>query len=159
MPAWLEAYSHSWWGLLGSAFVLSFLGGFLPVFSVELYLVSISALAGHGMMFPVVFGCTLGQVVSKAFFYYAGSGVIRMPFRNQAAALERWRERMQNFRFGKDALLFLSAFIGVPPYYVTPILAGTLRLGLTRFVVTSLIGRALRFGLIYAFPSVLRRWL
>lgn len=159
VPGWLQAFGDSAWGLSASSFVLSFLSGFVPVFSVELYLVSISALAGPGMLVPVVVGATVGQVLSKVLFYLAASGVIGMPARKRVGKLDEWRQRVERNPLGKDALLFLSAFIGFPPYYVMCLLAGTLRLSLTRFTVTGLIGRALRFGLIYAFPELLKRWL
>lgn len=159
MFEWLNSFGTSGWGLAVSAFLLSFLSGFVPVFSVELYLVSISALAGPKHFVPVVAGCTVGQVLAKVLFYLAASGVIRLPFKKQVGKLDLWRDRLERHRLGKDALLFLSAFIGFPPYYVMCILAGTLRLSLTSFVLSGLIGRGLRFGLIYAFPTLVKRWL
>jgi membrane protein YqaA with SNARE-associated domain len=159
VPEWLHAFGTSAWGLAASAFVLSFLSGFVPVFSVELYLVSVSALVGPAYLVPVVGGCTLGQVLSKVLFYLAASGAIRLPFRKRAGGLASWRARIEKYHIGKNALLFLSAFVGFPPYYVMCILAGTLRLGLTSFVLSGLVGRALRFGVIYAFPELVKRWL
>ncbi len=158
MPSWTEAFGTSTWGLSAATFVLSFLSGFVPVASVELYLVSLSAIAGPSHLVPVVAAATAGQVLSKVLFYLAASGAIRMPFKRHAAKLDEWRDRFENHPLGEDALMFLSAFIGFPPYYVVCLIAATLRLSLLRFVLTGIAGRALRFALIYAFPELLRRW-
>lgn len=51
------------------------------------------------------------------------------------------------------AVLFLSATLGVPPFYVTPILAGLLRISFPLFFVCGFSGRFLRFGAVYGCPG------
>lgn len=143
-------------GLAGTAFVVALAGGFVPIASMELYLVSVSALAGPSHLVPVVTAATLGQMLSKVVFYLAARGVIRVPMKESAEKLEKWRQRFESHPLGEDALLFLSASVGFPPYYFTPFVAGALRLNFWRFLITGLAGRALRFGVIYAFPEVVR---
>jgi membrane protein YqaA with SNARE-associated domain len=154
VSAWIPAS----WGLTASTFVVSFVSGFVPVVSLELYLVSVAAIAGSGHFLPIVASATIGQVLAKLIFYLAARGVIRLPVKESTAKLESWRVRFESHPLGEDAALFLSAFLGFPPYYLVCILAGTLHLSLVRFLATGLVGRGLRFALVYAFPEVVKRW-
>ena len=55
------------------------------------------------------------------------------------------------------ARTFLSSAVGLPPFFATAILAGTLKFPFPRFLVAGFLGRLLRFGLIVAVPA-LGRW-
>ena len=72
------------------------------------------------------------------------------------ASLERWHERAEGRPWFTAALLFVSAATGFPPYAVTAVLAGTLRVPFWIFLVTGTLGRGLRFwAVVYGTSSVL----
>jgi membrane protein YqaA with SNARE-associated domain len=61
------------------------------------------------------------------------------------ASLERWHERAEGRPWFTAGLLFVSAATGFPPYAVTAVLAGILRVPFWVFLVTGTLGRGLRF--------------
>ena len=58
---------------------------------------------------------------------------------------ERWQQRVDEHPNQTAVLLFASASLGFPPLYVMAVLAGQLRVNISLFVSTCLIGRYLRF--------------
>ena len=88
----------------------------------------------------------------KLLWYYGGRELERFPFvarrmrQPQAnAAMEKWRRRTDGRPWFMAGLLLVSAAAGLPPYAVLAVVAGALRVRLSVFLITGLIGRALRF--------------
>lgn len=140
-------------GLLGVAVA----SAFVPVVNIEAYLGGWSVLRGHdpGTAGLVVAAATaaVGQMAGKTVFYYAGRGAVRFRVRRRArplkpgtaARLARFRAAVEAHPWATGPLLLLSAFIGIPPYAVVAVLAGTVRVDVALFEVTGLVGRAARF--------------
>ena len=61
------------------------------------------------------------------------------------ASLDRWHARAEGRPWFTAGLLFVSASLGFPPYAVTAVLAGVLRVPFWIFLLTGLLGRGLRF--------------
>lgn len=53
-------------------------------------------------------------------------------------------------------VLFASAFTGFPPFYLTSIASGAVRLPFSRFLVIGFAGRLLRFGALVMVPQALK---
>jgi len=108
----------------------------------------------------LVVAATAGQMIGKLLWYWGGQHLDRAPWvarhlnkPKPKAALERWHLRAEGRPWFTAGLLFISASAGVPPYAVTAVLAGMLRVPLTVFVVTGLLGRGLRLWAIVAGAS------
>jgi membrane protein YqaA with SNARE-associated domain len=144
-------------GLPLATFATCVVSGFVPLVSAELFLLAVAALAPDAGLSAIALLATLGQMVAKSGMYLGGKGVLRLPLGGRRADLDALRARIERWS-SRDLLVFVSAAVGLPPFFATSILAGTLRFPFARFVVVGFAGRLLRFSLFLAVPS-LGRWL
>ena len=148
-----------------SIFGASVASALLPLINIEAILaVTISQQHDHAV--ALVVAATIGQMLGKILWYWGAVEVERAPWvRRQLekpkakASLERWSERAEGRPWFTAGLLFISAFTGFPPYAVTAVLAGTLRVNFWIFLVTGLLGRGLRFWVVVAGASTFLGWL
>jgi membrane protein YqaA with SNARE-associated domain len=54
------------------------------------------------------------------------------------------------------ALVFASASVGLPPFYIMSVAAGAARMNLAWFIVLGSLGRLIRFGVIVAVPQFVK---
>lgn len=139
-----------------STFGMAVLSAVIPIINIEIYLLGASALAPREFALPLVLAGTIGQVLGKIALYYVGTGALKLPGKRLKTALERAQERVkQNPRLG-GALLFASASVGLPPFYLMTIVAGAARMNLLAFIVLGFLGRMIRFGVIVMAPHVVK---
>ncbi len=136
-----------------ATFVYCVASGFIPVVNAELFLVGVAALAPREVLPAVAALAAAGQMVAKCGMYLGGRGVVALPKGKRHEDVARWQARAERWR-SKDLLVLVSASVGLPPFFVTSILAGSLRLPFGRFLVAGYLGRLLRFGVIVAVPAV-----
>ena len=137
--------------LLWSAFGASIASALVPLINIEAILV-VAAGREPQLVLGLVVAATLGQMVGKLLWYWGGMHVDRAPWVHRQlqkpkakASLETWHARAEGRPWFTAGLLFVSASTGIPPYAVTAVLAGTLRVPFWIFMVTGLLGRGLRF--------------
>lgn len=141
-----------------ATFVWCMTSGVFPLVNAEIFVVGVAAVTPASRLWTIVVFATAGQIVAKTFMYGVGRGVIRLPLGNRRKIdLEVARARIAQWR-STDLLVFVSAALGLPPFYVTSILAGTLRFSFPRFFGFGLAGRLVRFSVLVAVPSV-GRWI
>jgi membrane protein YqaA with SNARE-associated domain len=148
----------SWFGteqLYTTTFVVSFVSGFVPIVNTEAYLLSVASLSSAPAL-PVVAIATLGQMLAKLILYLGGRGLIKLPRARSYETLDKLHAQLERRRGRTDTLVFLSAFLGLPPFYAVTILAGVVQIPLLDFLLPSLLGRLLRFGAIFLFPQLVR---
>lgn len=139
-----------------TTFGVAVLSAVIPLINIEIYLLGASALAPREFVIPLVVAGTLGQVIGKIALYYAGSGALRIPGKRLQAALQKMNTQMQERPHMGGALVFVSATLGLPPYYVVTLAAGAARLNLPMFLGVSLVGRLIRFSIVVAVPQLAR---
>ena len=135
------------WSVLGA----SIASALIPLINIEAILaLSVSQAPGH--LWALVVAATVGQMIGKVLWYWGGMHADRAPWVSRhlekpkaKASLDRWHERAEGRPWFTAGLLFVSAFTGFPPYAVTAVLAGILRVPFWIFMVTGLLGRGLRF--------------
>jgi membrane protein YqaA with SNARE-associated domain len=135
------------WSVMGA----SIASALLPLINIEAILVvSVSQAPGH--TWALLLAATIGQMLGKILWYWGGMHVERAPWVHRQlekpkarASLDKWHERAEGRPWFTAGLLFVSAFTGIPPYAVTAVLAGTLRVPFWIFMLTGLAGRGLRF--------------
>ena len=148
--------------LVIGTFFFSVASALLPILNVEAYLAAV-ALKVHNLsdwQLAAVGGA--GQSVGKIFWYIAGRESLRirrirqkMETEKWQASYERWHERIVGRPVFAGAISFGSAVTGFPPLAVIAVLAGTLRMNFTLFLVTVFIGRTIRFWLVLAGVAML----
>lgn len=139
-------------GIFGGTFVVCFVGGLVPVVNAELWLVTVTLLSSSAAPLPlVVVMAAAGQMLAKSLLFVTARGAVSVPSRGRyrerveraRAAIARWRRR-------PALLLFASASVGIPPFYVTTLLAGGLGIRFKTFLAVGMLGRLARFGVVVA---------
>ncbi|MBA3780664.1 VTT domain-containing protein [Nocardioides sp. InS609-2] len=140
--------------LLIGTFFFSFGSALIPILNAEAY-VAVAANTYPAILIASV--AAVGQMVGKTLWYYAGANAEKLPWIHarmdkpkSRASMEKWQERTQGRPWFTAALLFASAWAGIPPYAVMAALAGVLRVNFLVFLLTGLVGRFLRFWIVAA---------
>ena len=130
-----------------ACFALTVMSAVAPWINAEIVLLSFTtAAASPAMTAALVLVATAGQMTGKMALYAAGHRGARAPSERMARILGTWRPRCEANPWRADWLVLVSSTIGVPPFIATSLLAGALRMRITRFVVAGSIGRLIRFG-------------
>jgi membrane protein YqaA with SNARE-associated domain len=148
--------------LVIGTFLFSVASALLPILNVEAYLAAV-ALKAHNLsdwQLAAVGGG--GQSVGKILWYLAGIHSLKIRWIRQKmdtekwqVSYEKWHERIVGRPLFAGAISFGSAVTGFPPLAVIAVLAGTLRMNFTIFMVTVFVGRTIRFWLVLAGVSLL----
>ena len=134
-----------------ACFALTVMSAVAPWINAEIVLLSFTtAAASPAMTAALVLVATAGQMTGKMALYAAGYRGSRAPSERMARILGTWRPRCEANPWRADWLVLVSSTIGIPPFIATSLLAGALRMRITRFVVAGSIGRLVRFGALAA---------
>ena len=146
-------------GLYAASFIVGFVSGILFFVNIELYLVVVSPLVSRPALAPVALYAAAGHMAAKVLFFYTGRGALNMPLGRWKDKIEQVKRKVDDWSDRLDLLVFLSSFLGVPPFYPICILAGGTRLGVVRFTVVGLVGRVIRFLIVIYFPQAVMRFI
>ncbi len=142
-PAWL---------LVGS-FIVSFISSIIPVVSIELFLVAVTALLPPGFIpFSIVLGAA-GNTAGKAVIYLTGSSIIRIPLKKYYAKIDNVKQKFEAWKWGQKSFIFISAAFGLPPFYIVSISAGIIRLKAEYLYLFGFLGSLVRYSLVILFPA------
>src|SRR5262245_14975906 len=141
-------------GLYAATYAVSVVSAVFPVINAELYLIGVGAAVSDEALVPVVLLSALGQMTGKAGLYAGGRGLLKLRPGSRTGAVERLHSRVLEKKGSTGALLFASAFLGLPPFYVLSIVAGMLHVRFAAFLLLGFVGRALRFGLVILMPQL-----
>ena len=141
------------WLVLGTYFYCVG-SGFIPVMNAEVYLLAVSAASSPATILPLIIASGLGQMTAKSVMYLAGRGVLSLPLGKHQERMDAAGKKLQGSRIGPGGFIFVSAFTGLPPFYVVSILAGTLRIKFPVFFLPGTVGRLARFAVIVLFPQL-----
>ncbi|MBP1600964.1 MAG: hypothetical protein H6Q06_1115 [Acidobacteria bacterium] len=149
------AFQVSIAGVYVSCFALSIVSALLPWVNGELLLLSLASLVRSPRELAcLVLLTSMGQMAGKCALYWAGRGTIRFQSARISRTTALWRDRFQRSSSGPLAFVFVSSAFGIPPFYVTTIVAGAVRLQFGRFVGVGMCGRLVRFGLLILIPQI-----
>ena len=134
------------WEVLGGLFVWTMIGGVIPVINTELMVV-VTAVTLSSQGAPLVVAvATLGQMITKtSLFFLARWAPSRLP-EKACGALDRGHDWIERHGGATGSLIFLSAALGLPPFYAISLAAGALDVRWPLFVGLGTLGRAIRFG-------------
>jgi membrane protein YqaA with SNARE-associated domain len=145
-------------GIYLATLVVSLVSGIVPLVNVELYLMGVVTLApdSHNIWLLVLMA-TIGQMTAKVAMYWSARGMLNISLAKYEAAVAKWRVRFQRSEPQLSFFILGSAFIGLPPFFVTSILAGMLRVSFLRFWAMGFCGRFARFILFALFPVAMMK--
>jgi membrane protein YqaA with SNARE-associated domain len=137
-------------GLYGATLVICFIGGLVPIVNCEIYLAVATTqwMTSQAQVPAVVLLASTGQMAAKLLLYLTAAGALKLPTGRYQAKLEKVRDRIERWRSKPKWILFVSASLGLPPFYVISLLAGAFGIKLPAFLVIGLAGRVLRFTVI-----------
>lgn len=148
------------WGILLS----SVASALIPLINIEAILVLARSQSDHTILVLCLVGAA-GQMIGKILWYWGGMNMERASWVQRYlkkpkahASLEKWKERADGRPWFTGGLLFISAWTGFPPYAVTAVLAGIIRVRMSVFLITGFVGRALRFWTVLGGVDLLLSW-
>ena len=138
--------------LILTTLVVAFGSAVIPFINIEAYLAAVGAAVEHFGVWYVAAAAAVGQTAGKVALYYAADWAMNLPWIRKKmstpkweSSYARWSTRVKEHPNQTAALLFASASLGFPPLYVLAVLAGQLKVNITLFVTTCLVGRYIRF--------------
>lgn len=97
---------------------------------------------------------TVGQMTGKGVLYWTAWRTVRRGTSHAHEKLARWQAWIDGRYSRRAPLVFLSAAVGVPPFYIVTLAAGALRIRFVEFLAVGCSGRLVRFGCIALFPRL-----
>jgi membrane protein YqaA with SNARE-associated domain len=124
------------------------LSGLFPIISAEGFAAA-AGLTGDPRFSCVPLSITLAssQLVSFSLLYFVGDGVVRW-FPKIEGRLDALRPRLEKATW---PTIVISSIIGIPPLLAIGPLAGSLRVGLLRYLGVVFLARVGRFAVLYHF--------
>jgi membrane protein YqaA with SNARE-associated domain len=122
----------------------------VPFVNAELLLIGL-AVASPAAAPLLVVVMAAGQMVGKSVLFLGGG---RLTPSSLESRLARWRLDGRTRR-ARAPLIGLSAFTGLPPFYLVSIAAPALGVSFRTFLALGLAGRLLRFGALVAIPQLI----
>lgn len=139
-------------GIYAGTFAIAVASCFVPVISIEVFLVGLTLARGPGDAVALVLLAAVGQVVGKLPIYYATRGLTSLEGRHR-----RWIERMRGWlartRCSPEIALAASALLGIPPFSIASTAAGVFAIPAARFSLIVAVCRALRFAVLIAIAA------
>lgn len=142
-------------GIYAGTFAIGIASCFVPVISIEVFLVGLVVARGPGdaaAVAALIALATLGQIIGKLPVYFATRGLTNIEGRHR-----RWLERLKGWmartRCRPDTVLAASALLGVPPFAIASTAAGALDIPPARFSLIIGVCRALRFAALIAIAA------
>ncbi len=146
----------SQFGIYTGTYFYCLISGIVPFVNAEVFLIFVSSLVSKPLLLPVLLLATAGQMTSKALIYMSGKGILKLSYKRYEKKINETKEKMKKWESKIGIFIFLSAFTGFPPFYVTTIVIGTMNYNFFSFFIIGFTGRLLRFGLIILFPQLFR---
>jgi membrane protein YqaA with SNARE-associated domain len=143
-------------GIYGGTFVVSLIAGLVPLVNAEIFLIGLVRLAiDHPSQLPaLVVLAAAGQMIAKIGLYHAGRGMLELPRGRHRAKVEAVRARLEDWKTKPYLISGASSVFGLPPFYLTVLAAGAMRIRFMAFLVIGLTGRLVRFAVLVAITWV-----
>ena len=123
----------------------------VPVFNMETYIV-VAYARSDATAFQLAFIGSLGQNIGKLVWYFVCRESLdigwlkrRLETPKRQAQFQRWSDFVQNRPGVSGLITFVSALVGIPPFFVMAMIAGTLRMNVFVFFLSGIAGRTLFF--------------
>lgn len=143
-------------GIYGGTFAVSILAGLVPLINAELFLVGLVrfAVERSSQLPAIVLAAAAGQMVAKIGLYYAGRSMIDLPRGRYKAKVETVRAKIEQWKSKPYIIYGVSSVVGLPPFYLTVLAAGAMRIRFEAFLAIGMVGRVIRFAVLVALTWV-----
>ena len=133
-------------GIIPATFVVAIVSGFVPFVNAEI-LLGLALLKYNSIPMAIALGLLVaaGQMISKIGIYKASRGAANLGKHKEDGKLAKARAMMERWKDKPVLLTFISASLGIPPFFLVSIVAGILEMRFATFVTVGFIGRTVRF--------------
>ena len=141
--------------MYGGGFIVAFIAGMFPLFSIEVFLVLITSVVQPSVE-QMILCCLLaavGHQIAKTITYYAGVGALEHG--KLKAKVDKIRPRIDRWNKAPHLILALAGAIGIPPLWILGFIAKPL-MGIRYWAFTAIVfgTRFGRFVVLSAIPMV-----
>jgi membrane protein YqaA with SNARE-associated domain len=150
--------------LLLATFGIGVASALFPLINMEVFLAGVGALVDSIGIWPVAVIAATGQTIGKVLWYEFGRSSLQWRYLARKMERPRWQRNYNKVRSRTDdqpwnamALLFVAATVGLPPLAVVSVIAGQLRFNRFLFIITTMVGRILRFAVVLGGVSWITR--
>ena len=139
-------------GIYGGTFVVSMIAGWVPLVNAEVFLVGLVRLTvDRSSQLPaIVVAAAVGQMTAKIGLYYAGQGLLALPRGRYRAKIEAVGGKLEQWKTKPYLVYAISSVLGLPPFYLTVLAAGAMKIRFKAFLGIGLAGRGVRFAFLVA---------
>lgn len=141
-------------GLYLTSIIVGFSSALIPVINIEAYLLLLGFLLKDSRLYFLLFLLTLAHLSGKVVLYLIGRGSLKLNLFDLENRIERAKAKYKMVRIGSLWTLLVSALVGLPPFYVVTILAGTMKIKLWQFFSIGFAGRLIRFSILLFLPQL-----
>jgi len=138
--------------------VFSLASALLPFLPMEVYILGAGAKYGDSTAHAISLGIAagIGATIGKIIWYELALHGSKLPLVQKqlakpkiAAAYDRWTARMQGRPWYAVAIIFIASSVGIPPLLAMAAVAGFLKMPMWAFIPTVVVGRSIRFALLF----------
>jgi membrane protein YqaA with SNARE-associated domain len=143
------------YGMYGGSFIVAFIAGVFPLFSIEVFLVVVTSavMPSVGEMIVCCLFAAFGHQIAKTITYYAGIGAMERG--KLKAKIERNRARIDRWNRAPHLILALAGAFGIPPLWILGFIAKPLmRIQFAAFTAIIIVTRFGRFIVLSAIPLI-----
>ena len=133
------------WLATASSLGFGVLSALVPVVNAEIWVAGAAALLPKSRYPAMLAFFTLGTMLGKGLVFVGAEKLAVKATPKVRARIERVSSLLHRRPALAWPVVFLSAVVGIPPYYPITIAAGILRMGLVMFFVVGYVGRLARF--------------
>jgi membrane protein YqaA with SNARE-associated domain len=137
-----------------STILVAAAGSVLPFSPIEPFLLALPALAPRALLVPLAVTAAVAHMAGKVVLYLGSDRLMRVLPAARANAVEQARKQLERRPLLRNFAIFLSAFVGLPPFYAVTIVAAALKVPMTVFITLGLLGRSARFVTLVLIPQL-----
>ena len=132
--------------MLGSALGYGILSAIVPFMNAEVYVVGATALVPSQLWPALLVLFTIGTMLGKGFIFVSAERLTNRAAPKVRVRIDRAVAMLERRPAATWPIVFVSALVGLPPFYAVTVAGGVLRLGVVSFLVVGGAGRLLRFA-------------
>jgi membrane protein YqaA with SNARE-associated domain len=122
-----------------------------PLLNAEIYLAAVATQMSHSQAWPIAIAAGAGQTLGKVLWYAGSARSMELPWMRRRlesgrfkTSFDTWHQRIHGRPWSSAAVMLVSSTLGFPPLLVMGAVAGALRMRMSIFASTIMVGRTVQ---------------
>jgi membrane protein YqaA with SNARE-associated domain len=141
---------------IASTIGLFLLSGVVPIVNAEVSVILLGSVAPPPLLPVLLVVATFSHMVGKSLTYLAGRWAERWPYAPLQRQVAAARAKIERRTTLGGTIIFVSAAIGLPPFYVVSVGSGIVRFNFLHYFAFGFAGRLVRFAALLWIPQLAR---